>query len=98
MLRRRLECQRKMMVEAREKKEIKASWTSHCRVRKRNMGFWKKVRIGGIKGTMVAKVTKMGGENPWQKGSGNKGGKEARERWQGRRQNLFVGRVERQDT
>ena len=52
-------------------------------------GFRKKVRIGGIKGTMVAKVAKMGGESPWQKSSGKKGCKGARERWQGRRQNLL---------
>ena len=46
-------------------------------------GVWEKVRFGGIK------VAKMGGENPWQKGSGKKGGKGARERWQGIRQNVL---------
>ena len=52
-------------------------------------GVWEKVRFGGIKSTMVAKVAKMGGKNIWQKSSGKKGGRGARERCQGRRQNLL---------
>ena len=43
----------------------------------------------------VAKVAKDGGRNPWQKGSGKKCGRGARERRQGRNQNVLDVRQDR---
>ena len=76
-----------MTVKVSEKKETNELWILRCRLSTKELakknGVLERVRARTKKDT---KVAKMGGKNPWPKGSARTEAKGKRKRWQGRNQ------------
>ena len=75
------------MVKVREKKGIKESWTSHCKLSTEELakenGVLESARVGTEKGTMVTKVAKMQERTRGKRAAARKAAR-AREGWQGK--------------